>query len=973
LTATVSAERRLIGREPELETLFGLIDRASERSGALVVCGEPGIGKTALLTAASRRASGVGVRVLSAAGVESEADLAFSGLHQLLLPLLSGTGGLPAGDTQGPEGAFDQSILAVDRLKLLPRLQRDALRTAFGLEVEGAPDRSSAPDRFMVGLAVLNLLSDEAEKRPLLCVLDDAHWLDQASARTLAFVGRRLSAESVVMLFATAEPGEDLRGLPELAVYGLDDDAALELLGEVVHGRLDERVRERILAETRGNPLALTELPRGLSPAELAGGFGVPAAVSDMRSLSGRIEQSFLRRLDTLPAETRLLLLVAAAEPVGDPALLWGAAGRLGIVHEALAPAAETGLLEVGGRVRFRHPLLRSAVYDRASLTDRRRAHRALADATDPDVDPDRRAWHCAQASSGPDEEVAAALEHSAARAQARGGLAAGAAFLERAAGLSLDPALRTRRALAAARAKFEAAAPDAANGLLATAEMGPLDDLQRARLERLRAQIAIVRTGGAQKVPGLAIGPQAPGVLVDAATRLEPLDPELARETYLEALTTAMWVDSNDSYRGVTEAAEAARAAPRGPHPPSPLDVLLDGLAARFSEPYPAALPCLRHALDALASTDGCPDDEIRWLWFACPVTPEPLAPEVWDDETWHELATRAVRLAREAGSLAVLPNALTARATVHVLAGELTAASALIDEAYAISEATGNTPLRYPSFMLAAWRGQEASALNAIETGIQDATARGFQRTLRFTHCATAVLFNGLGRYRQALAAAECACDHEDLGLFGWALSELVEAGARNGSREVASDALDRLAQRTSASGTDWALGIEARSRALLSEGVVAERLYKEAIARLSRTRIRAELARAHLVYGEWLRREKRRVDAREQLRSARDQFVSMGAEAFAERASRELLATGERARQRRDDTRRRLTSNEEQIARLAREGLTDREIGNRLFISSRTVEWHLRNVYAKLGIRSRMELHNALPSPGRDPAHS
>jgi DNA-binding CsgD family transcriptional regulator len=968
MTETVSAEPRLIGREAELETLFGLVDRATQGGGALVVRGEPGIGKTSLLDAASRRASAGGVRVLSASGVQAEVDLAFAGLHQLLLPLLGRTGWLPARQRRAVDGGLGVSIAMIPGLEQLPKAQRDALGTAFGVGFE------AAPDRFMVGLAVLNLLSAEAEAetRPLLCVLDDAHWLDQASARTLAFVARRLSAESVVMVFATSEASEEFLGLPELMVNGLDDADARQLLGSVVGGRLDERVRERILGESRGNPLALLELPRGLTPAQLAGGFGLTAGTPGAGSLSGRIEQSFLRQLDALPEETRLLLLVAAAEPVGDPALLWAAAGRLGIGYEALTRAAMTGLLEVGGRVRFRHPLVRSAVYRAASPSDRQKVHLALADATDADVDPDRRAWHRGQATSGPDEDVAVALERSAARAQRRGGLAAGAAFLERAAGLTPDPALRTERALAAARAKFEAAAPDAAFELLATAEMGPLDALQRARLERLRAQIAFVRAGGTKRVPGLVIGPEAPGLLVDAAKRLEPVDAGLARETYVEALTAAMW-DPENADCGVRQAAKAARAAPPGPHPPSLIDLLLDALAARFTEPYETALPPLRRALDALAGPDGGGDDEVRWLWFACPVTPEPLAPEVWDDETWHELATRAVSIARDAGSLAVLPNALTALGTMDVLAGEFAAASALLEEAYEVSEATGNTPLEYPSFMLAAWRGQEAAAFDAIEAGIQDGTARGHQRTLRFTHCMTAVLCNGLGRYRDALTAAERACEHEDLGLFGWALSELVEAAARSGNRGAASRALDRLVERTSATGTNWALGIEARSRALLSDGGAAERLYREAIEHLEHTRVRVELARAHLLYGEWLRRENRRVDAREQLRCAREMFVAMGAEAFAERAARELLATGEKARQRRDDRRGELTSQEEQIARLACDGLTDREIGNRLFVSPRTVEWHLRNVYAKLGIRSRMELHNALPSLDREPARS
>jgi hypothetical protein len=436
-----------------------------------------------------------------------------------------------------------------DRLEQLPEPQRDALRSAFGLDVE------PAPDRFLVGLAVLSLLSEAAEERPLLCVVDDAQWLDQTSAQALAFVARRLSAEPVAIVFAAGEQGENFRGLPELMVEGLADAEALELLHAAVPAPLDERVSERILAESRGNPLALLELPRGLSPAQLAGGFGFPAVTAEVRSLSGRLEESFLQRLETLPADTQLLLLVAAADPVGDPALLWRAAERLGIEYDALSPAAASGLLEVDGRVRFRHPLVRSAVYRTALLADRRRVHQALADVTEPDVDPDRRAWHRAQAVPGPDAEVAAELERSAGRAQARGGLAAAAAFLERSVGLTIDPRLRTQRALVAARAKYEAAAPDAASALLAIAEMGPLDEIQRARLERLRVQIAFARERGTDP----------PTLLLDAAKRLEPLNADLARETYLEALASAIFAGRKNRSSGVVQVAEAARDAPLG------------------------------------------------------------------------------------------------------------------------------------------------------------------------------------------------------------------------------------------------------------------------------------------------------------------------------------------------------------------------------------------------------------------------
>ena len=961
MTFTLFATPRLIGRTAELETLFRVVDRAPDRGRALVVRGEPGIGKTSLLKAASRHATDSGVRVLSTVGVQAEADLAFSGLHQLVLPWLAGT------DWRRPgPGALDGvppvSDSTFDGFGRLPERQRDALATALGVGT------GPTPDRFLVGLAALNLLSAEAEERPLLCVVDDAQWLDRASAQTLAFVARRLSAEPVAILFAASEPSEDFRGLPELAVGGLQEADALELLHSVVPGPLDEQVRERILAETRGNPLALVELPRGLSPAQLAGGYGLSAVMPPAQSWPGWIEESFLRRMRTLPADTQLLLLVAAAEPVGDPALLWRAAGRLGILYEALSPAVAAGL--PGGRSRRAIPPSAGALsglrYGTAGRAPKGAPGASAGDPTGPGSGSARLAPRtgCGGSRRGGRVRTRAIGGPGA----STGGPAAGAAFLERAVALTLDPALRAERALAAARAKFEAAAPEAASKLLATAELGPLDQLQRAHLERLRAQIAFARTGSAD-IPGLTIGPQATALLLDAAKRLEPLDVELARETYLEAITAAMWTGSESLGCGVKAVAEAARQALPGPQPARPVDLLLDGLAMRFTEPYAAALPALRQALHALAGRDGRPDDSPRLLWFTCPVAPEPLALDLWDDQTWHEIATRAVRICRDAGSLAVLPNALTYRAGLHVLAGEFAAASALIDEAYAIAEATGSAPLRYPSLLLAAWRGHEAEALNVIDACIQDAKARGLERPIGFSQCVTALLYNGLGRYHEALAAAQRArayfpTDHlDDLGQLGWALIELVEAGVHTGSRDLAADALRRLEERASASGTDWALGIEARSRALLSEGDAAERLYREAIERLSRTRIRAELARARLHYGEWLRRENRRVDAREHLRRAHDEFASMGAGAFAARAKRELRSTGERARQRRDETRYELTPSETQIARLAREGLTNSEIGAQLFISPRTVEWHLHQVFMKLGITSRRGLHETL----------
>jgi len=895
-----------------------LDDVRAGRSGALVIRGEPGVGKTALLQFALD--SGSDLRVARAVGVESEMELAYAALHQLCAPML-------------------------DRLEGLPAPQRDALRTVFGLTAGGAPDR------FLVGLAALGLLSEVAEEQPLLCVVDDAQWLDRASAQALAFVARRLLAESVGLVFATREPSEEFGRLPELVVGGLRDGDARKLLGSVLRGPLDERVRERIVAETRGNPLALLELPRGLTHAELAGGFGLPDAVP----LSGRIEDSFRRRVEALPDESQRLLLVAAVEPVGEPLSVWRAAERLGIGVHAAAPAAAAGLLEFGAHIRFRHPLVRSAVYRAASAEERRTVHRALAQATDPKVDPDRHAWHRARAAPGADEDVAAELEQSAGRAQARGGLAAAAAFLERAAALTPDPARRVGRALAAARAKHQAGAPDAALSLLASAEAGPVDELQRARADLLRAQIAFAMSRGSD----------APPLLLNAARRLEPLDARLARETYLDALIAAVSAHRLASGGGALEVAEAARAAGYARSPAQPArapDLLLDGWVLLITEGYAAATPTLARALSAFRSGESVSkDEEIRWLWFACHT-----AYELWDDETWHELSIRQVQLARAVGALAELPVALNSLAGASLFAGDFAAAETQVEEAEAVTEVTGHRLAPYGRLLLAAGQGREAAASELIESSMEEVVHRGEGLGLTAINWAAALFYNGLGRYADALAAAQKATEHpRDMARV---LPELIEAAARSGNPEDAADALERLSETTRTSGSDWGLGIEARSAALVSEGDAAEGLYREAIDRLGRTRMRVELARAHLLYGESLRRRRRRLDAREQLRTAHEMFTAMGFEAFADRAARELLATGETARKRTVETERQLTAQEAQIARLARDGLSNPDIGARLFISPRTVEYHLRKVFTKLDISSRKELDDALGDAGR-----
>ncbi|WP_329529245.1 AAA family ATPase [Streptomyces sp. NBC_01462] len=902
----------LRGRRSERASLEQLVASVREgQSRVLVLRGEAGIGKTALLEYLASHSSGY--RIARAAGVESEMELPFAGLHQLCAPFL-------------------------DRLDRLPAPQRNALGTAFGL-MHGDP-----PDRFLIGLAALSLLSDVAEERPLLCLVDDAHWLDQTSVHTLAFVARRLFAESVALVLATRTTAEDqvLRQLPEMQVSGLGEADSRALLRAVLQGPLDAAVLDGIVAEARGNPLALLELPRGRTPTQLAFGLGLP----NTTPLASRMEQGFIRRLRPLPDQTRRLLLTAAVEPVGDMTVLWRAAGRLGIPSDAAAPAAAAGLIEFGTRVRFRHPLVRSAAWRAADVRDLQEVHGALAEVSE--LDPDRRAWHRAQASTKPDEVVATELERSAGRAQARGGFAAAAAFLERAAELTPGAAHRVTRLLAAAQARVQAGEFDPAVELLAAAEAGPLDELGRARIDLLRAQIAYASRRSNE----------APRLLLAAAERLEPLDTELARQTYLSAFSAAMYAGR---FAGAADLAEVAAAAPRiTPDRAGRGDMLLAGMASMVRDGYPAALPIVRRALRAYRTEEISVSEGLRSLWVA-----GVAAADVWDDESFDVLTARFVKIAGDAGALSELLLALNSRIIMLMFAGEHEAAASVIDEARAVREAIGSERPLYEIMVFGAWQGREEHTLPLIEATLSEVVARGEGIGTTVTQWANALLFNGLGRHEDALAPARAAGEYpRELAAANWGLVELIESAAGCGATDLAADALKQLSEMTQASGTDWALGVEARSRALVSEGDAAEPLYREAIERLGRTRVRAEHARARLLYGEWLRREGRRLDAREQLRSAHELFTAMGAEGFGERARRALLATGERARKYTVEARDELTPQEAQIARLAAHQQTNSAIGAQLLISPRTVEWHLRKVFTKLGITSRRELSEALP---------
>ena len=904
---------RFQGRTSECEALDRLLENVrGGQSAVLVIRGEAGVGKTALLRYAARQASGF--RVAHIAGVEAEMELPFAGLHQLCRPMLG-------------------------QLNALPEPQQDALRVALGLS-SGDP-----PDRFLVALAALSLLSEVAVERPLACFVDDAQWLDGASGQVLGFVARRLLAESVAIVFGVREPNDEraLVGLPELRLGGLADEDARALLATIIPGRLDERVLDRIVTETRGNPLALQELSSAMSAAELAGGFALP----DARDVPSQIEDHYLARVGALPKATQRLMLLAAADPVGDATLLWRAAQTLGIGPAAAEPAQKEQLLEIGARVRFHHPLVRSGVYRAASAADRRGVHGALAVATDPEADPDRRAWHRAHAAKDPDEEVAGELLRCAKVAQRRGGIAAAAALFERAVVLTPDPGERASRALAAAGAKFEAGDFVAAESLLSTADAGPLDELGRAQVQRMRAQVAF----------DLRRGSDAPLLLLRAAQLLEPLDAELARETYLEALIAVIYAGSLVRGTDAATVALAARSAPLGTEPLPARQLLLLGLAVRMTDGYAASAPMLTRALCAYRAEE----QRLDWLCVAYNLA----AMDLWDDQAWFELASGQADLARSTGTLVLLPYALDYLAGFYIQAGEFSLADGLVSEAESIGLGVRAETLPYMRLRLAAWRGQVSPVLNLVEVMMRGARARGEGCAISAAEHATAILYNGVGQYELALDAAQKAAAADDIVTSSWALYELVEAASRCGRQKVARRAVDRLSERTSASGTEWAKGTLARSRALVEHGAAAEELHRQAIDCLGRSRMAAHLARALLTYGEWLRRENRRVDARQQLREAYDMFASMGADGFADRARRELLATGEKVRKRRDDTRDELTPQEGYIARLARDGRTNPEIGAELFISARTVEWHLRKVFTKLGISSRKDLQTALPT--------
>jgi DNA-binding CsgD family transcriptional regulator len=879
-------------------------------SGTLVLRGQPGIGKTALLDWTVGQAGDM--LVTRVVGVETEMDLGFAGLHQVLVPFLGGLSGLP-------------------------EPQREALGAAFGL-VAGP-----APDRFLVGLAALTLLTEAAAERPVLCVVDDAQWLDLVSVEVLGFVARRLLADRVGMVFAVRD-GERrtaaLDGFSDLEVGALPDEAAAELLAASAGQPVEQRVSERIVAQTAGNPLALVEFGSELSAAEAAG----IAPLAQPLRYSGRLEELYQARVRALPPDARLLVLLAAADQAGDPAVIWRAADVLGLDPELAALQAVDRLVSWEPSVRFRHPLMRSAAYYTATVAARRRAHEALAAAG---RDPDRRAWHLAEAAPGPDEQVAAELEHSADRARAHGGWASRAVFMERAAELTPEPDGRARRLLEAAEARFEAGDASATRELLRRAAPQLGDLLARAKARRL---------DGLSRYAAGEFGAAVP-VLLDAARMIEPQDATLARDTLLDAYVAEQF--SGAYAADMVEALRVAQAMFGAGQPAAkPADLLLGGFAAMAEHRYAAGAPLLHAAIAPLSGGDPPPDDIVRrFLPMAM------AASLLYDDTAWHELEHRWVPELRRRGALAILVAALATLSYNQLTEGRFADAEATLAEGRELSAATGFRAFlalfATAELSVLAWRGREADARALAGKLLGDFTAVGHGLGITRVRVALCVLEVGLGNYAEALRIVRAGGP----GQGAVSLVELVEAGGRSGDRDAPAAALAAFEPLAEAAGTQRALGQLALCRALLADDADTEPGYQLAIEHLRQSRDVPLLARSHLLYGEWLRRQRRRRDAREQLRTAWETFTGLGMSAFADRAHAELRATGETAGKRSAATQDALTPQEAQIARLASEGASNQEIAARLFISASTVEYHLGKVFRKLGITSRGRLARAL----------
>jgi DNA-binding NarL/FixJ family response regulator len=909
----------LLGRRAERAAIDRVLDAArSGFSGTVVLRGGPGVGMSTLLQYAV--ASAPDLRVCGIAGVESEISMEFGGLHQLLVPFLP-------------------------RLDGLPPPQRSALRVAFGQEA-GPP-----PERFLVGLAALTLLSQAAEEQPLLCIIDDAHWLDPESAQVLGFVARRLCADRVGFIAAVGEPAAQrvFEQLPTITVDGLPDAEARELLTSVAAGALNAQAVDRILADTRNNPLALVELGTEYTADQLSGRAVQPEPLP----LGQRLQEHFLRQVRSLPPDAQAFALLAAADPGGDRARLWRAAVQAGIDPDAAsAETAGAGVLEFpGNAVRFRHPLLRSAVYHGANAADRRQAHRAWSEAGLPDL----RVWHLAAAAVIPDEELAAELQDTAERAGTRGGYAARAALLRRSADLTPDDARRAEREVALAEARLMAGDPAGAQKILDGALPRPASVTACCRAQRLEGAIRFAQGNAAESARILA---SASNALVD--------DDRMARDTMLLALQAAIWAGPAQT----REIAAAARVFPRVPGASASVsDLLLEGYSARFTLGYEASIPPFRAAVTALLADDLDPAVGLRWFALGTAA-----AGSLWDDQATFDLSDRWEKMARTAGAFTTLPVALAFHALSDCQAGHFRDAEARwaeMAEILAVSRGPGVLGVNsHSNGLLLACRGHLTEARAAGLAQIHESSGRGQGGPADIGRYIVALADLFGGDYAAAMSYAQTVTEDDPAYTAEATLPELVEAAVRAGDYDAAATARKTLSERALAAGTPWALGLRARCEALQAEGADAEGYYLESISQLERCRMAVDLARTHLLYGQWLRRAKRRRDARHELRTAHDMFAAMGADRFGEQAAAELRATGERARARTPETAVDLTPQETRVADLAAAGASDSEIAAQLFISPSTVDYHLRKVFRKLQVTSRTQLAGLLRSgPGGD----
>jgi DNA-binding CsgD family transcriptional regulator len=906
----------LIDRIEETARVNTLLDQVRDgMSGALVLRGEAGIGKSAILNATVESAQDLSVIRLE--GIESEMQLGYAALHRLLLPHLP-------------------------RLEHLPEPQRDALKSAFGLT-------SLAPaDRFMVSLAALSLLGDAAREIPLLIVVDDAQWLDRESVGALVFVARRLQADRIALIFGVRESidvGATFQGIPELLLSGLETDFARELLTASVPDPVSYRVAERIISVTRGNPLALMELSGELTSEHLS----EQAPLPDPLPISDLIEARFLRQIQELPAETQIVLLVAAADSEGDPDTLRRAAAVLGISPADIEPARDAGLLNLRPHIEFRHPLVRSAVYGGATAENRRRVHHALATVTDGDDEADRRALHLALGAIGPDEDLAAALERSAAQARSRGGYAAESSFLVRAADLSPEPQRQAGRLLAAAQATFLAGNVGYSESLLDRARPHLVDPMERAQAQRLEGHLRSVGNGQF-----------APALLFDAAKAFEPLDRAVSHHSLLEAfMNFLVYQQFTVGTTGVEIAQAALDSLDAQSTPTTATDVLLRGVAMRYAGNYSEAVPAMREAVRARVTMS--PEEINQWIYIG-----NIIAVELWDEEGARGTMERLEQAARPRGALPALQRALLGIALVDCRCGRFASARERYSELHDVTMTIGAHVEFYDllDVDLLCWQGDPQARAKVAEL-IEGADAFCLASVVHSANLALSFLDLAEGQYEEALVTARSVTKGDAMGWGCQALPVVVEAGMRCGNREFASEALTSLAERAPVSGTPWALGLLARCRALMADGPNAAALYEQALQHFDKTSLAPEIARTHLLYGEWLRRQKQRTEAREQLRRSYEMFDTMGARSFAERARIELLATGERARARRAESAHDLTPRELQIARLAADRATSREIASQLFISPNTVDYHLRKVFQKFGISSRRELVGLLPT--------